>query len=346
VEGEVDTRQRHGNRAFVDELGPDPEATLRRGLEFIRWDEYVTSNTHVFVKPNFTFPHYVQGVTTSPDFLRHLLGMLKSRAGKVTVGESNGGNNSFSADDAFQGHNMFEICRETGADLVNLSSLPSETIESEVLGKKVKVQLPRILLEDVDCFVSAPVLKVHVITTVSLSLKNSWGCVPDTMRGLTHHNLSYKLALIARLLKPRIVVVDGTYGLNKHGPMFGEPVQMNLVLTANNTLLADALGASVMGFSPRRLNHLAVAERAGLGSLDLSGADINKDWSTYKQHFEVRKTMIDRLSSLLFHSDALARLVMDSPLTPVIYKVASVLRSSEEREVNSQMPGHKRVGPY
>lgn len=342
----LDTRQRHGNRAFVDEIGSDLEATLRRGLEFIRWDEHVTSSTHVFVKPNFTFPHYVPGVTTSPDFLRHLLGILKSRAGKVTVGESNGGNHSFSADDAFRGHNMFEICRETGVDLVNLSTLPSEIIESQVLGKKIKVQLPRILLEEVDCFVSAPVLKVHVITTVSLSIKNSWGCVPDTMRGLTHQNLSYKLALIARLLKPKIVVVDGTYGLNKHGPMFGEPVPMNLVLTANNTLLADALGASVMGFSPRRLNHLVVAEKDGLGSLDLSDADINKDWSPYRQHFEVRKTMIDRLSSLLFHSDALARLVMDSPLTPAIYKVARVLRSSKEREVASEMPGQKNLGPY
>jgi uncharacterized protein (DUF362 family) len=336
----------HKNRAFVDEMGPDLEATLRRGLEFVGWDKHIHKDSHVFVKPNFTYPHYVEGVTTSPDFLRHLLPILTSRAAKVTVGESNGGNHSFSADDAFRGHDMHDICRETGAQLVNLSDLPSTTIESRVQGKDIAVQLPTMLLEDIDCFVTVPVLKVHVITTVSLSLKNSWGCVPDTMRGLTHRNLSHKLALIAQLLEPRLIVVDGTYGLNKHGPMYGEPVRMDLVLLANNTVLADSLGASVMGFNPRRLKHLVLAEKAGLGSLDLADAEISKDWSPYKQQFEVKKTGIDILSSLLFHSDTLARLVMHSPLTPLIYKIAGVLRTSKERDVASQMPGQKRMGPY
>ncbi len=342
----METRQNSKHRAFIDDIGTDLDATLRRGLEFVGWDQHVHGGSNVFVKPNFTFPSYVEGVTTSPDFLRHLLGILKSRAGKVTVGESNGGNHSFSADDAFEGHGMHDICRAAGVELVNLSNLPSETVESKVLGKNIKVQLPRMLLEEVDCFVTVPVLKVHVITTVSISLKNSWGCVPDTMRGLTHHNLSRKLALIARLLKPKLVVVDGTYGLNKHGPMFGDPIRMDLVLMADNTVLADSLGASVMGFTPRKLNHLVLAEKAGLGSLDLADGRINKDWRPYRRQFEVQKTRVDRLSSLLFHSDALARLVMDSPLTPAIYKVASVLRNSDERDLADQMPGHKKVGPY
>ena len=60
-------------------------------------------------------------------------------------------------------------------------------IEEEMIWgerKKVKVQLPNLLLEEIDCFISVPVLKVHVMTGVTLSIKNLWECHPDTMRGL------------------------------------------------------------------------------------------------------------------------------------------------------------------
>ena len=54
---------------------------------------------------------------------------------------------------------MYEICRNLGVELVNLCRLPARFIESKVQGKKVKVQLPELLLKDVDCFISVPALK-------------------------------------------------------------------------------------------------------------------------------------------------------------------------------------------
>jgi hypothetical protein len=42
------------------------------------------------------------------------------------------------------------------------------TIEEEIKWgerKKVKVQLPNLLLDGIDCFISVPVSKVHVMTT-------------------------------------------------------------------------------------------------------------------------------------------------------------------------------------
>ena len=241
---------------------------------------------------------------------------------------------------------MYEICRETGVELVNLSKLPAQTIESKVLGKKVRVQLPKLLLEQTDCFISVPTLKVHVMTTVSLSLKNLWGCVPDTMRCLQHQNLIYKLSLIAERLKPKMVVIDGTYALDKHGPMYGEAVKSNLVMVADNPVAADALGARILGFSPQGIKSIVVAEKAGLGSMRAEDVATNQDWQRYKRQFKIEKTVIDRISALLFYNGTLAKLVMDSPLTPMIYKVASVFRTSAEREVASQIGKRRMLGPY
>ncbi len=333
----------HGDkyRAYIDEIDEDLRSTIKKGLDFINWDTYIDKKSVVFVKPNFTFPHYREGVTTSPSFLRCLLELLVGKAGTVIVGESDGANHAFTAEEAFSGHNMYQICRETGVELVSLSKLPSKTIKEKILGKTVEVKLPKLLLEEIDCFISIPTLKVHARTTISLSLKNSWGCVPDTMRCLHHQNLPYKLALIAKWINPKIIVIDGTYALNKHGPMFGEPVKTNLILVADNTVVADALGTSIMGFLPKKIRHISVAERSGLGSADLTDIIINKDWQQYKRQFQIKKTLVDRASGLLFYSDALAKLVMDSPLTPGIYKFIGMLRTSDEKEISSQLSRRK-----
>ena len=333
-------------RAYIADTGDDLKATLQRGLQFIEWDQYVDKKSTVFIKPNFTFPRHIEGVTTSPELLRSLLQLLKGKAGRVILGESDSANHAFTADEAFAGHHMYDICKETGAELVSLSRMPFTTVESNVAGKRVKVQLPDLLLQDTDCFISVPVFKVHAMTTVTLSLKNSWGCVPDTMRCLLHQYLAHKLALIAGLLKPRIVILDGLYSLDKHGPMYGEPVKTDLILVSDNTVAADALGAMIMGFSPHKVKHIAVAAKAGLGSLALEDIGVNADWKRYRRQFHIHRTLIDRASGLLFHSDSLARLVMGSRLTPLIYKIAGLFRSSDEKQVAGQLGNRRNPGPY
>ncbi len=303
---------------------------ISKSLEFIGWKECIKKDSTVFIKPNFTAPRYEEGVTTTPRLLRDLLEMLKDRANNVILGESDGGYHSFSAEEAFNGHNIDNICRETGVELVNLSKLPSTFIEDNIQGKRVKVQLPKLLLEGIDCFISVPVLKVHAMTTVTLGIKNLWGCFPDTMRLLYHQNLDYKLALITKNVNPKIVVIDGVYGLDGHGPMSGDPVKMNLIITSDNPVVADALGASIMGFSPKKIKHIRIAEKEGLGTTNLGEVRINQSWRKYKRQFHVKKTLLEKIVILPFKSTLIAKIVYDSPLTPSIYKVVNMLKLLEE----------------
>ena len=329
------------NSAYVTKVNGELKRSILEGLEFINWKQFVKSDSAVFVKPNFTFPRYSEGVTTSPVLLKCLLEILKTRCGNVIIGESNGGNHSFKAEEAFLGHQMYEICKEIGVELVNLSNVPSKLIESEVQSKTVKVQLPTMLLEKIDCLISVPVLKVHVMTGVSLGLKNLWGCHPDTMRCLHHQNLDRKLALIAKLLNPKITVIDGLYGLNDHGPMFGDPLKMNLILISNNVVVADTFGSMIIGVPLETARHIAIAEREGIGTTNLESVKVNTDWKQYERKFRIRKTLLDRASSLLFHSHIAAKLVMDSPFTPFVYKVAGTLRTSGEKTIADQLNTYK-----
>lgn len=315
----------------------DLKDDLFKSLEFIKWKDQVEKGSTVFVKPNFTYPYYKEGITTSPQLLRFLLEILKDRAGEVIVGESNGGNNSFTADDAFKGHNMHKICREAGATLVNLSKMPSMSVEDTIQGKKVKVLLPEFLINDIDCFISVPVLKVHVMTKVTLSIKNLWGCYPDTMRCLHHQNLSHKLTLIAKTLNPRLVIVDGIYALDGHGPMYGTAKETNLLISSDNPVVADSLGSRVMGFPPSEIETITIAEKEGLGTTALQLTKINDDWTKFKMNFRLEKTKIDKLSALFFKSEILARIAMNSPLTPFSYRLAQYLRTRDEQKVADEL---------
>jgi uncharacterized protein (DUF362 family) len=326
-------------RAFIKKV-LDLHDDINHSLEFIQWKDSIRSDSTIFIKPNFTYPFYKEGITTNPLVLKELLGILKDRAERVIVGESNGGNHSFTANQAFSGHGMIEICKETGAELVNLSTLPSRYIEEPIQGKRVKVQVPDLLLNEIDCFISVPVLKVHVMTTITLSMKNLWGCYPDTMRCLHHKYLSRKLTLLTKVIKPKIVLIDGIYALNGHGPMYGEAVKADLLIAANNPVVADAFGTSIMGIPVSQVEHIIIAEKEGLGTTNLDAVEFNDDWKRYQMQFQVNKTLIDSLSTILFNSECMAKLVMDSPMKPIIYGVATKLRNKHEQRVVDDVNKH------
>ena len=48
-------------------------------------------------------------------------------------------------------------------------------------------------------------------------------------------------------------------------------------------------------------------------------------------------SLVDNFSSLLFKSDFLSRLVIDSKISPYIYNIIDVLRSKEEKDISNKL---------
>src|SRR2546422_336119 len=190
--------------------------------------------------------------------------------------------------------------------------------DSNVFGKLIEVTLPSQLLE-MDESVSIPVLKVHSVTRVSLSLKNMWGCHPDGMRLFDHMHLAERLALIAKVVHLRFVVVDAIYGLNRRGPMHGDPVRVGAVLVGDNPVATDATAARLMGFRAEDVDHITTASKAGLGPYQETDIQVLGDLRQFQQHFYLRPTVVDLLGALTFRSVYLTKLVFDSPLTEQVY---------------------------
>lgn len=307
-------------KIYLGSSTADRQSELRAAFEYIGLNEELAVRRKVFVKPNFTLPRPVPGVTTSREVLGDTLRLLAEAGAEVFVGESNGGYGSFTAAEAFDGHGLHELCRQTGAQPVDLSKEQLIRLEGSVGDNKIALWLPRFLVDEVDFTVSIPVLKVHAMTTVSLSMKNLWGCYPTNLRLLEHEQLDRKLALIAEAVKARYGIVDALYGLDEHGPMEGKARFLGKFIASNNLVMLDRACARMMGFAPDEILHL----RNLLGLTSKTGelkVVSNEDMSVYNWGFSVRRDFIDSLSFACFHSDLLAKVVFDSPFTRPIYAI-------------------------
>jgi uncharacterized protein (DUF362 family) len=294
---------------------------LRTAFDRIGLSDHLSRVSKIFVKPNFTFPRHQPGVTTTPEFLGNVLSLLREGGAEVFVGESNGGYGSFLAEQAFSGHRLSEICDATNVEAANLSQMESRTYSETIAGRTTSVVLPRFLVEDVDLTVSVPVLKVHVMTTISLSVKNLWGCSPVDLRLLQHAQLDRKLRLISHLTKARFGIVDATYGLDKHGPMDGESRHLGKFVAGDELYGLDWITSKMMGFNPRAIRHLRMIPRSSLEDIRRKRVESNVDPAETNWGFRLGFNMIDTLSLASFHSDTVARLVFNSPLTKPIYSL-------------------------
>ncbi len=308
-------------RLYIGSSTANREQDLRAAFDYIGLQEELSGPRKIFVKPNFTFPRPILGVTTSREMLEDTLTLLSEKGAEVFVGESNGGYGSFTAAEAFAGHGLYTTCKRTGSQAVDLSKEELKEYSGVIGGKEVSVRLPRLLVEEVDFSISLPVLKVHAMTTVSLSMKNLWGCYPSDLRLLEHREIERKLVLISKLVKARYGIVDALYGLDNHGPMEGKARLLGRFVAGNDLLALDVITARAMGFDPETIHHLRKLAEFLESDLTQGSVEQNFDPTKLGWRFSSRRNFIDSLSFACFHSDLLSKVVFDSPLTLPIYAV-------------------------
>jgi uncharacterized protein (DUF362 family) len=324
----------HSERVYLSDISQkNLSQEIQNGLQFVRFEEIVDADSTVFIKPNLTDSKHTVGVTTTPLMIKTVIEVTAPLVKRVIVGESDGGNYSFSADTSLRNHGIFDAaCQFSNVDVVNLSKLPRTRVSGRVCGKTVWIELPDLLLSGVDCLVSVPVFKTHAFTVGTFSIKNLWGCYPDQMRLLHHKNLDYKLALINKLVKNRVQIIDGFWSLDGHGPMEGTPVATNKVLIANNPVAADATAAYLMNLDASKIGHIQVAEQFGLGTADLRGVQFNRPVQAERfTNFKPYKVTLDKLNGMTWRSELLGKIVYASPLTPSIYRFINRLRPRDKR---------------
>lgn len=301
---------------FLSDLSEGYAPAVAAGLEQAGLFSAIPAGARVFVKPNLTFPEYRKGVMTSMACLTAVAECLVARGYRVIIGEADsGGYNRFSMDEVFRGMRIPELARRLSAQLVNLSYTEPEHLEVRAGWRRLRVPFPRLLLREVDAFVTIPVPKMHLNTVISMAIKNQWGCIQVPSERLRLHPYFAEVMLaFHRELPPTYAVVDGRYGLNRSGPMRGDPVELNWLLAANDVVAADRVGCRLLQVDEARVPFLRHFERAGWWPA-FDSIRLRPDWERFRREpFYLRREWMDLPGVVCFRNAFLAWLGYRSPL--------------------------------
>jgi uncharacterized protein (DUF362 family) len=255
--------------------GDNPKQMVMDLLVTIKPEEEIDKNALVGIKPNLVVAKPANsGATTTPEIVAGVIEYLKSKGrDNIVIMEGSwvGGRTS----QAFRLCGYEELSRKYNVPLIDLQI---DTYKAyEVNGLKIDICD---YVAKVDYLINIPVLKGHCQTNITCALKNMKGCIPNTEKRNFHAmGLHKPIAYLNKLIKQNLIIVDGMNGdLNfEEG---GNPVQMNRIIAGKDPVLIDTYAAHLMGFDIEEVPYITIAERIGVGSTDLTNADIvelNKD---------------------------------------------------------------------
>lgn len=126
---------------------------------------------------------------------------------------------------------------------------------------------------DADVVINLPKVKSHVQLTLTLGVKNLFGCVPGKMKAWWHmeagkdrDRFGTMLVETARAINPNLTILDGIIGHQGNGPSGGEPRFLGLLGASADVFALDRAVVEILGAEPASIVTIAAAERLGLSS--------------------------------------------------------------------------------
>jgi len=150
-----------------------------------------------------------------------------------------------------------------------------------------EVKLPGVALKtwplytevmEADKVINIPIAKTHGLSTLTLGMKN-WMGIMGGSRGQIHQRLDENLVDLARVIKPTLTVLDAVRILTANGPQggnFGDVKKLDTVIAGTDPVAVDAYGATLFGMKGSDLGFIRLADRAGLGTMNLAKLKIRK----------------------------------------------------------------------
>lgn len=226
----------------------------------------------VFIKPNIVEFNSKRPIHTHPAIVDAIIRLcLEEGAAEIVVGEGSG-----------HRRNMGCLLRECGLEKV-LTDHKVRFVDinydqtKKVVNLGAKTWLGFIYFSkeayESDVLISVPKLKTHHWTNVTLSLKNLFGIASGQAYGWPKNELHFQgivssIVDINATRKADLSLVDGIIGMQGDGPLYGDPINSNILLMSDDPVAIDATCARLMGFDPAKIEHIRLSAKVGLGNLE------------------------------------------------------------------------------
>jgi len=249
--------------------GKDRIKTLNMGLKALGGIEsFIKKGDHVLLKVNAAFATPpVLSATTNPELLGELVRLcLKAGAESVKVTD-NPINDPASC---FTLTGIESAAKSAGAEvyLPKNSYFKPITVEG---GKLIK-DWPLLFhpFKGVNKVIGISPVKDHHRSGASMAMKNWYGILGGR-RNVFHQDIHNIIKELAMMVKPTLVILDGTVTMMTNGPTGGSLADLkptNTMIISTDQVAADSFGATLLEKDSNELPFIKMAQEAGVGNAD------------------------------------------------------------------------------
>lgn len=320
------------HNVYIQKVNNEFNSLLEYFNKSFEWhDIKFKKGDRIVIKPNLTVPNYTEGVTTNPRVMEALIVYLNLFTDNVIICEGNGGNYSYTAEDAFKGHGLYELEKKYKFQLVNVCNVECIMYKFQYKNRDFSIPLPRFIVEhQYDYFITLPLMKTHVYTEITIGMKNLWGLIPDTMRMKYHPIMEFTIPEINRLIKPEFSIIDGTIASYGAGPINGNKIAMDLMITSRGVGAGEIIGGELMQYDYKKIEYFKIAKELGIlpeiEEINLNVKEIKELDAYKKEKFILYTPIFDRIARHINRSRAFINICYDSKLRDFNYKVLSLFR--------------------
>lgn len=256
-------------RSICSVKGGDRKKNLTAAIDALGGiTRFVGPGEVVVIKPNAAFASSSElCATTHPDIIAELVRLCRKAGAKRVIVLDNPINDPASC---FYLSGIDKAVREAGADIImpGHEQFVNLTLKNSKLIRNWPV-FCRPLLK-ADRLIGIAPVKSHHRSGASMSMKNWYGLLGGR-RNIFHQNIHLIISDLARLVKPTLVILDGTHVMMTNGPTGGslsDLKQMDTVIASCDQVAADSLGAELLNLKIADLPYIGMAEHAGAGTSD------------------------------------------------------------------------------
>lgn len=255
--------------------GEDRASMITKSIDMLGGiSRFVKKGDVVAIKPNIAFATPATlGATTSPETVYEVARLCFSAGAKEVIVFDNPIN---SPESCYLISGISEATRKAGAKII----VPADNLFSNITLKDAKliVDWPVFTspLARADKLIGISPVKDHHRSGASMSMKNWYGLLGGR-RNIFHQNINGIISELATLVKPTLVILDGTVSMMRNGPTggsFSDLKQTNTIIASTDMVAADALGITLLERQTDSIPYLAMAEALGAGISDLNLASL------------------------------------------------------------------------
>jgi uncharacterized protein (DUF362 family) len=236
--------------------------------------KFVKKQDIVTIKPNISWarsPHLA--ATTNPEVMEAVIELCQEAgAKKVRIAD----HTIHDARRCFALTGAGAVAKKTGADLIYPRS--SLMRDMKIQGHRIDTWPVFTPVVEADCVINLPVAKVHVLSGLTLGMKNWLGAVGGR-RNVLHQDIHQTIVDLALFFKPSVTLIDATRIMITNGPSGGrtsDVVAGNRLILSDDPVAADAKAAGLFGKRPEDIGFIRLAKKRGLGTFDFNKLNVKK----------------------------------------------------------------------